>query len=101
AVVDCDAGSRVSQDRPIAPHLPHERARGGGTVLEVDADENHALIAIPLPCCQEVGVLHSTCDAPGGPEIDHHDLSAKFREAEDAASIHGPEREVGSSPPHE
>src|SRR6266542_1425924 len=81
AVVQGGASSGILHHRPVASHLPHEHQGGAIAILEVDADQDHALVRVPVPRGRECGMLFPAGGAPRGPEVDDHDLTPQVGQA--------------------
>src|SRR5208337_5537820 len=84
---------RVEQDGRMIAHSPDEGVDLDG-VLVGDGEDHQALRLEASIDRVEVGHLQAAGWAPGGPEVDHNDFAAEFRER-DHLAVQVSEGEVG------
>lgn len=86
AEVDADPSCSVHPVGEGLAELPDELTGGAFLILDVDADDDHALVPKPLPdTLQPGGFLVAGRIAPGSPEVDNQDLASKGSRVQNAA----------------
>src|SRR5438876_12432099 len=86
SVADGDPTGGVGRVREAVAELGEELPRRLFLVLDVDADDRHALVLVRAPGPLEGRrFLVAGGHAPRGPEVEHHDLAAKPLEAHGVA----------------
>src|SRR5512133_1350138 len=93
AVLPEHAPVGIAHVRVRDPVTVEEAARVRRVVRRVDPDEGHA-VAVALERGLKPRRLALARVAPGGPEVDDHDLAAQRRELERAVAVQAPEIEV-------
>src|SRR3989475_13212062 len=80
AVLQGDLFRGIAVGREVDPLRPEESVVGGGVIVHADAQHGDSLWRKVLLQAVQRRHLFDAGRAPGGPEIEHHDLAAQVSE---------------------